>query len=312
MAAAKASAHELRSSGLFRIRTMAALAKLLHWKKTPSALRALCLRPDNWDEFDLPRPGKKPRKVQAPKQSVKDVQRRLNDLLKRVQPPDYLQSGTPGRSYLSNSALHMAESGATVTVDIADFYASVSRKRLFMLFRKVFECGPDVADAIAGLMSCRGALATGSPASALVSFWACKDMFDAIAERAEKQGGRFTLYVDDITLTASTAGAGDVRFLERHVARYGFRLSAAKSRVYRSSQPKEITGRVVRHGVSRAPNRQHLQMQSALRRLDDPRSTKADARSAVGRLEHVALLDLGRGASLRRKATRVRDRFKDR
>lgn len=309
MAGANAAEHDLTSSGLYRLGTMAALARLLHWKKSPSALRALCCRDDNWDEFEQKRPGKKPRKIQAPKPAVKDVQRRLNELLKRVRPPAYLQSGMPGRSYLSNSALHMGVPGATVTVDLSDFYPSVTRKRLFMLFREVFQCSPDVADALAGLLSCKNALATGSPASALVSFWACKDMFDVIAARVEARGGRFTLYVDDITLTASTAGDGDIAFLERHVARYGFRLSANKSRVYRASQAKDITGRILRYGVSRAPNRQHRQMHEALKQLGNAEATEADARSAVGRIEHVALLDSARGPALRDRASQVRGRL---
>lgn len=305
-------AHELKDSGLFRLSSMRALATLLHWKKCPSALRALCIRPDNWDEFEQERPGKTPRKIQAPKEAVKALQRRLNELFQRIVPPDYLHSGTPKRSYLTNSALHMGVPGATVTVDISDFYPSVTRKRLFMLFREVFQCAPDVADALAGLMSCRGALATGSPASALVSFWACKDMFDAIAARTLARGGRFSLYVDDMTLTARTAGAGDVKFLERHVRNFGFRLSDSKSRVYPSSAPREVTGRVIFDGVSRAPNRHHEQMHEALKCLAGGEATEARARSAVGKIEHIAILDSERRGLLKQRAKRVRARYSSR
>lgn len=298
----------LEESGLFRLRTMGALARLLHWKKSPSALRSLCLRRDNWDEFDQARPGKKPRRIQAPKPAIKVLQRRLNDLLQRIEAPEYLHSGTVGRSYLTNSALHRDAEGATVTVDISDFYPSVTRKRLFVLFRTVFQCSSDVADALAGLLSCGGSLATGSPASALVAFWAAKDMFDGIAERAKRLGGRFSLYVDDITLTARTAGRGDVSFIERHVGRYGFRLARKKSRVYRAGQPREITGRVLRNGQSRAPNKQHRYMHEALSAMG-PDAPPAEVRSAIGRIQHVAILDEIRSQELMAGARRLRGKL---
>jgi len=302
--------HDLENSGLYRIPSMAALAALLHWKKTPSALRALCQRGDNWEEFDLERPGKAPRPIQAPKPTVKALQVRLNELLKRINPPDYLHSGTPGRSYLSNSDMHMDVAGATTTVDISAFYPSVSRKRIFMLFREVFQCAPDVADALAGLLCCRGGLATGSPASALVSFFACKDMFDGIAQRAHKLGGRFTLYIDDITMTANTVGQGDVHFLKRHFARYGFQISSDKSRVYPARSPRLITGRVIRDGVSRAPNKQHRRMYDAAQIVASGEATPADMRSAIGKLQHVALLDKERSSKLLEIARRMRARLK--
>lgn len=306
VANASASKHDLNRSGLYRVSSMSALATLLHWKKTPSALRSLCHRPDNWDEFEQVRSGKSPRKIQAPKPGVKAVQARLNALLKRIAPPDYLHSGTPGRSYLSNSALHMEKEGATITIDVSNFYPSVSRKRVFMLFREVFECSPDVADALADLLCCGGHLATGSPASALVSFWSCKDMFDGIARRAEKLNGRFTLYVDDISLTANTAGHGDINFLDRHLARYGFRLSSEKSRVYRAADAKQITGRVVRQGESRAPNKQHKKMHEATRLVASGDATEMEVRSAIGKLQHVGLLDEKRAPQLKERARRIR------
>lgn len=304
--AATASRHELVKSGLYRLPSMAALAAVLHWKKTPSALRALCHRLDNWDEFQLERVGKKPRDVQAPKPATKALQRRLNDLLKRIEPPDYLHSGTPGRSYLSNSGAHMPAKGATATVDISDFYPSVTRKRVFMLFRELFECAPDVADALADLMCCGGHLATGSPASALVSFYACQDMFDSMQRRAGERGATLTLYVDDITITGEAIGHGDVEFFERELARYGFSMSKHKSHVYKAKDGKLITGRVVSAGVSRAPNKRHLEMHRATQVVAAGNATEQEARSAIGKLQHVGGLDKALAPKLMERARRIR------
>lgn len=197
-----ANRYDISSSALYRLPTLKALARFLEWKGSPSALRALCKRPDNFSEFYQAHPRTaKMRLIQAPNEVIKPLQKRLNVLLKQVRVPGYLHSGIPKRSHLSNSEQHMLAAGATVTVDVSDFYPSITRQRVFRLFRNVFQCPGDVADAMADLVCYQGKLATGSPASVLVSFWACRDMFDLIAQRVANQGGTFTLYVDDVAIT---------------------------------------------------------------------------------------------------------------
>jgi hypothetical protein len=215
-----ANRYELERSALYGLRTVKALSKALLWDGSPSALRTLSKKSDNFREYEQANPvtGKK-RKVQAPKKCivfsdrnqcagcaarnkskttafclphspssnrcVKSLQKRLNVLLKQILVPPYLQSGVPGRSHLSNSNEHLQSEGSTVTVDVSDFYQSISRRRIFRLFRNVFCCEPDVADVIADLACFNGHLATGCPASVLLSFFSCKDMFDVIDARAK-------------------------------------------------------------------------------------------------------------------------------
>lgn len=302
-----ANRYEVNYSALYRLPSVRALAIVLQWDKSPSALRALSKRKDNFEEFEkINRETGKRRKIQAPSAETKPLQKRLNTLLKQIQIPAYLQSGVPGRSHLSNSLLHMQEEGATVTVDVSAFYESISRKRLFRLFRNVFQCEPDVADVLADLVCCSGHLATGSPASVLLSFFACKDMFDFIAERARSQGAKFTLYVDDIALTGNTIGHGDIQFLETTLRKFGFQSKKEKSKLFRKEQAKVVTGRAFRNGISRAPNSKHKELHETLDEIKTTRASVKKMRSAVGRLENVGLLDEVRGQQLKTQAKKMR------
>ena len=220
--------------------------------------------------------------------------------------PSYLQSGIPGRSHLSNSNEHLQKEGATVTIDISEFYKSISRRRIFRLFRNVFRCEPDVADVIADLVCFDGHLATGCPASVLLSFFSCKDMFDIIDDRARSQGAKFTLYVDDIAITGNGIGHGDLKFLSSTLARFGFQSKASKEKLFRKNQAKVVTGRAFRNGVSRAPNRSHKALRDALSEYQINSSDVKIKRSAVGKLEHVGMLDELRRDRLKEEAKKMR------
>ncbi|PPT92505.1 hypothetical protein XaraCFBP7407_19695 [Xanthomonas arboricola pv. arracaciae] len=302
-----ANRYDVSSSALFRLPSLKALASALLWPGTPSALRALSKRPNNFQEFNrVHRRTGKARKIQAPCEEVKPLQKRLNLLLKQLRVPDYLQSGIPGRSHLSNSGKHMTAEGATVTVDVSDFYPSITRKRVFRLFRNVFQCEPDVADALADLVCFNGHLATGSPASVLLSFWACRDMFDVIAERTSLSGATFTLYVDDIAITGDKIGHSEILFLGRLLKDFGFSSKEQKAKLFRKREAKVVTGRAFRDGVSRAPNKKHKELHESMRQLREHKATVKERRAAVGQLENVGLLDEKRGALLKAEAKKLR------
>lgn len=300
-------AYKLTQSPLYRLPTIKALARALQWRGPPSALRALCRRRDNYDEYDqVAKSSGKVRRIEAPKPAIKLLQRRVDQLLKRIEAPDHLQSGIPGRSYLRNSARHMEKFGATVTVDITNFYPSVSHQRVYRLFRNVFQCEADVAWDLAGLLCCNGHLATGSPASAIASFHACRDMFEKIAARADRLGATFTLYIDDIAITGRAIGSGELAALESALARYGFQVKAAKSRIYRARQCKVITGRAIKRGVSRAPNAKHYKLRMAIAAARREPHNPGLLRTVAGLADHLALLDPSRVAVLKEKARHAR------
>lgn len=307
MAAKTSAGKKIRSypasdSPLFHIRSKRRLATVLGWSGAPSSICAFARRKDNFNRYFKRSNAAKPRLVEAPQAGLKILQKRIEVLLKRIEIPGYLHSGTPGRSYLSNSNAHRDVAGCTVTLDISQFFQSVSQDRIERLFIKKFDCARDVAEVLAMLVCCDGHLATGSPASPLLSYFANAEVFDAIAGRAVRSGAEFTLYMDDVAVTGTGVGHGDIRWIERLLARVGLRVQKTKTRVFRASRARLITGRVLHKGQSRAPNNQHLKMKDA---VDASKACPSDLHmraSAVGRIRHVALLDDERQAELRRIA----------
>lgn len=288
-----------RDSCLYKVSSHSRLADLLGWVGPQDALKRFARRSDNFSRYYEKRDGKKDRLVEAPAPRIKLMQSALLVFLKQVKVPDYLQSAVVGRSYLSNSQAHCDLHGCTVTVDIASFFQSVSHSRVEELFVSTFRQERDVAATLAHLLCCDGHLATGSPASPLVSFWALKRVFDRVEERVNSLDGRFTLYIDDVTITGRGVGHGDIRWLSRLFRGAGLALKEEKSRVYRADAPKVVTGRAMRHGESRAPNSQHRKMVAARQRCTQSPHDASALRSLAGSMRHIALLDPTRQSTLR-------------
>ncbi|WP_197076446.1 reverse transcriptase family protein [Luteimonas sp. FCS-9] len=303
----QSSRYELELSPLYRLGRTKDLAALLRWRGNPSQLKAFSKRDDHFDEYDQVDPKTlKKRHIEAPKAGLKRLQRRLNALLQRIHAPPYLHSGIRGRSYLTHAGTHTQAEGATLTADISDYYPSVSTERLQQLFRKDFRCSIDVAWILARLLSCRGHLATGSPASAIVAFMANRSIFDELAKRATKRGIAFSLYMDDLAFTGRGVNRSDAAAAGELLIRHGLRIKAKKTRLFHADQPKLVTGVAWRNGIKRAPNAQHKLMREALLVLQRAPREPGHYRTAIGRVQHIAMLDDVRGPQLRKKARELR------
>jgi RNA-directed DNA polymerase len=276
---------------LYGVKSHKRLAKVLGWKGTTGQLRSFSVRKENFNRYiDRSKPGKE-RVIEAPAKRVKEFQSKLLDLLRRVILPEYLHSARPNRGYLSNSLAHCDADGCTLTMDLDSFYQSVTDAHVSKFFEQTFKCAPDVATTMANLLCCDGHLATGSPASPLVSFWAHRALFDRVAERVARRQGVFTLYVDDIAITGRGFGHTDVKWIGRLLRPVGLSLKETKTRVFRAQKAKVVTGRAFRNGVSRAPNKQHLKMRDAAIALHQNPTDATLKASLAGRKRHLALLD---------------------
>lgn len=283
--------YAIDSSPLYEMTSHTRLAAILRWAGTAGQLREFCRRPTNFSRYiDRSKPGKE-RMIEAPAKSAKAFQTRFLDLLRRIELPEYLHSARSGRSYLSNSATHCEVDGCTITMDIDSFYQSATRERVIYFLEVHLKQPRDVAETLANLLCCDGHLATGSPASPLVSFWAYREVFDAIDKRVCSRGGVFTLYIDDMGITGKGFGHTDIRWVSRLLRKVGLTVKETKTRVFHADAPKLVTGRACRNGVSRAPNKQHRKMRAAQTQLElNPHDPSLRA-SVAGQKRHLALLD---------------------
>ncbi len=256
--------HSLESSPFYRLRTKKKLANLLFI--SPNDFSSLCTSNKRYRSFDEPKAhGNGTRRIDAPNPKLKSVQKRIANLLQRIQPPDYLFSPVKGRSYVDN-AHHHKRSDTHHLLDIADFYPSCSCNKIAWFFRQRMQCSPDVSAILCDIVCFRDSLPQGSPCSPILAYLAYSEMWDAIHGLAVSTNCRLSVYADDITLSGDRVSGDLIWEVKRTIHRHGHTHCKKKERTkYR--EPVEVTGVIVKERTLLPPNRSHRNLTEAKRDL---------------------------------------------
>jgi RNA-directed DNA polymerase len=282
--------YSLKDSPLYRLRRRSQLAFLLGCDNA-RLLNKIALDPNsNYQFFSTVVKGKT-RRVQTPHGHLKHIQKRLGDLLGRIEAPDYLHSGIKGYSYVTNAHAHPVNCRLGKT-DIKAFFESASYQFVWRQFLNRFECSPDVASLLTKLTTVNGHIPTGGHVSTLLSFHAYFDMFEEIHTLCKKSGIKMTCYVDDLTFSGERV---DYQFLVR-VRKIGrkYRLIFHKLKVYKRDEVKIVTGVALTPQGYRIPNGRRSRIHDAFgefRQAVSKQRKDEAAKTLIGRTFEAAQIE---------------------
>lgn len=203
------------------------------------------------------------RTIYNPCRELKQVQRRIKNLLSRISIQSWVFSGRKGVCHVDNGKYH-EHSIYFIQSDLHAFYDSCSRERVYRLFKDRFKCSSDVSALLSDLTTLTledgsTVIPTGSPCAQLVAFFAFQDMFNELHDLACNHGCKFSLYVDDLTFSSKTPFNNPAVFkkkLLQIVKRYGHSLSLSKTAYRGADETKIVTGvAITKEGVSAIPNK---------------------------------------------------------
>ena len=203
------------------------------------------------------------RTIYDPCRELKQVQRRIKNLLSRISIPNWVFSGRKGVCHVDNGK-HHEHSVYFIQSDLHAFYDSCSRERVYRLFKDRFKCSSDVSALLSDLTTLTlqdgsTVIPTGSPCAQLVAFFAYQDMFNELHNLARNHGCKFSLYVDDLTFSSKMPFSNPAVFkkkLLQIVKRYGHSLSLSKTAYRGADETKIVTGvAITKEGVSAIPNK---------------------------------------------------------
>jgi len=215
----------------------------------------------------------RPRLVEAPKSSLKRVQRKiLRDILDCVPANDRAHGFVKGRSCLSSASVHGGET-CVMAMDIRNFFHAVTGHRIRMLFRSL-GYPYRVADLLTGLCTTAtpvsvfreipGAggfewterklrsqphLAQGAPTSPPLANLCAWRLDQRLAGLAARYDANYTRYADDLAFSGDAGFAKRVRTFQRAVAAIvrdeGFSIHPDKTRIMQAHMRQTLTGIVV-------------------------------------------------------------------
>ena len=208
--------------------------------------------------FYIPRKNGQKREISSPYRTLKDILHFLNLLLTEIYEPNNSAMGfVKNRSIVDNARIHVGHN-YVFNMDLENFFPSISEARVITRLQyPPFNFNKKLAFAIGGLCAIRKevngevtfVLPQGAPTSPLLSNAVCDFMDKQMRRLANKHGVHYSRYADDITFSSMrNVFQKDGKFIgevQRIVAKQGFKINKAKTRLQKKNHRQEVTGLTV-------------------------------------------------------------------
>jgi RNA-directed DNA polymerase len=267
------------------------------------------------------------RLIEAPKQMLKSVQRKiLAEILDLVPPHPAAHGFAAGRSIVTNATPHVNQA-LLLKFDLADFYATVTFGRVTALFRSLGysrEASIWLArlttsalpanipflrqEPSAVLPYLRRHLPQGAPTSPALANLSAYSLDVRLAGLARAFGASYTRYADDLTFSGPAEFSRSLRdfipLVSQIIRQERFRVNRAKRQVLRANRALVVTGVVVNRKVNvsrRQFDRLKAVLTNCIREGPSTQNRAGHPKFAAhlrGRIAHVSLLNPDRGARL--------------
>jgi len=189
--------------------------------------------------------GSKRRDIQEPIGIRSRVHGRNQQLMSRIETPDYLFSGKKGLCSLDNAKKHILNH-YFLTADIDNFYPNSKREYIFRFYYYQMKMSEDIAWLMADMVCYDDHIPTGSQLSQSIAYWAYRKTFNKISDFAHQRKLKFTLYVDDMTFSGSLPIRQDLHLsINYYLKTVGLKLKKGKTKYYSKNKFKKITGAVI-------------------------------------------------------------------
>lgn len=204
---------------------------------------------------------------------LKEIHEKINEnLLRRVDYPDYLQGGLKKKDYITDCALHIRAKRA-ITQDIKSFFPSIQQNDVRRIWQYFFRFPPEVARLLAKLTTRMGYVVQGSKTSGFLAnllFW---EEEPTLVKWFESRGLRYTRFVDDITVSTdrdvSDAEKNEIITAIRGMfRRHGLKPSKKKSRIQTGEQPIVVHGLEVGMGKPTKPKKDRRTLRAWIHRME--------------------------------------------
>lgn len=189
------------------------------------------------------------RELLLPSRELKAVQKRLHQLLSNETAfPGFMHGGIPGRSALTNAAVHVRKK-FVLSLDIQGCFASITRSSVERALVVQAGVARAAARVIARLCTAEDRLPTGAATSVLLANLVLLPLCQRLSVIAERNDLAFTSFIDDFTFSGSASPHRLVNEIVHEMRRAGFRPSREKTKIQSHTREQVVTGVRVNNGL---------------------------------------------------------------
>jgi RNA-directed DNA polymerase len=174
-----------------------------------------------------------------PVSRLRRIHERLKFYLNKVKQPSYLFSPRKNRSQRDNAAVHL-DQDQYLTLDLKQFYPSTTASMVRKWFEVELGMYADVARLLTDLSTIDDKVSFGSPLTPVLCTLVHRRMFDRIADVCAMHGLRYSLWVDDVTVSGKVIPGTVLEEIRAIVRDCG--LKSHKIKFRSGKRPVYITG----------------------------------------------------------------------
>ncbi|WP_159340358.1 MULTISPECIES: reverse transcriptase family protein [Leclercia] len=211
---------------------------------------------------------KKERSLSEPKKGLKKLQKRINqEIFENVSFPDYLHGGLKGKDYLSNAKVHTNKKHL-ISLDIENFYPSISKKNVLEIFKYMMRFPEDVSKVLTELVTLDGHVPQGSCCSSYIANLVFFNTEYNYVNQLKNKGYHYTRLLDDITISSDKEldkkeKTFIINQMRAMVEKHRLKINDEKTKVESHTDLRssfEVTGLWTKHKNPklRKPQRRHI------------------------------------------------------
>ena len=229
-------------------------------------------------------------------------------LFEKFDRPEYNKCWLGGNNYI-NAQAHVGQH-AFVTTDISSFFTNSKACYVQKFFKNKLNITGEALNMLVQMCTYRGHIPTGAPTSSILAFLSHKDLFDEIAEYMSKRDITFTLYVDDITLSAKHGITGkEIQFIKSVLKKHKLEIKLEKTKFYNYKKAM-ITGFYLNQGGKiSVPDSVGYKVVSLLREKTLEDMNKKELRRLIGLINYCQTANKRSFSATKRNAIKVLKRL---
>ncbi len=203
-------------------------------------------------QFSIPKRSGGHRTVRSPFPSLAQIQRSLlRQVLRSQVVSEHAFAYLPGKNAIGHAAFHL-KNDQLLTLDIADFFHSVTRQMVYQIFS---DAGlSSKFSQYAALLCCYGnCLPQGACTSPTLSNLAFGRLDHRLYRLASALHLNYSRYADDLAFSGQVVPIRLIKTVEKILFSQGFQLNMSKIRLKKAGAKKILTGVSIASGKLKAP-----------------------------------------------------------
>jgi len=218
-----------------------------------------------YTSFEIPKKSGGSRRINAPRDELKEIQKKLADALWEKQKsiwkdknihPNISHAFEKQKGIITNAKIHRNKR-FVLNIDLKDFFNSFhfGRVRGFFEKNRDFQLPTKVATIIAQLACYNGRLPQGAPSSPIITNLICQILDIRLLKISKKYKLDYTRYADDLTFSTNNKSFLDNQEafcaeISEEVKKAGFSINTKKTRLQFRDSKQTVTGLVVNKKLS--------------------------------------------------------------